>query len=333
MDTPQPTADEIQARVLYRDGLMLVIDKRPAFPCIAAPRAAPTSRHRSTRCASACRARRFLRTARPRHLRLPGARPPPQGDRLARAAVQHGKVSKTYWAVVEGGPEADEGEIDIPLGRLNAERGWWQKPDPNGLPSKTTWKVLGRFLPPTSPLAGEVEREAFGRGVMSDGTTDDPPPHPSPAKRAFTPVFDGLWGEGADRARGNNAIAPSNSSHHGRDTRLTWLALEPITGRTHQLRVHCAASGWPIVGDNIYGNGPRFGEPSLHLHAREIVIPLSKNKPPVRVTRRCRRISRSGCGCAGGGARKRILPSSLRAKRSNPVLDESWIASSLRSSQ
>ncbi len=64
---------------------------------------------------------------------------------------------------------------------------------------------------------------------------------------------------------------------------LTWLAMEPITGRTHQLRVHCAASGWPIVGDNIYGNGPRFGEPSLHLHAREIVIPISKNKPPVRV--------------------------------------------------
>ena len=69
----------------------------------------------------------------------------------------------------------------------------------------------------------------------------------------------------------------------GRGDGLTWLALEPVTGRTHQLRVHCAASGWPIVGDNIYGNGPRFGEPSLHLHAREIVIPLSKNKPPVRV--------------------------------------------------
>ena len=65
---------------------------------------------------------------------------------------------------------------------------------------------------------------------------------------------------------------------------LTWLALRPITGRTHQLRVHCAAMGWPIVGDNIYGNGPRFGEPSLHLHARELMIPLSKNKPPVVVT-------------------------------------------------
>ena len=38
-----------------------------------------------------------------------------------------------------------------------------------------------------------------------------------------------------------------------------WLALEPLTGRTHQLRVHCAAMGWPIVGDRIYGNAPRSG--------------------------------------------------------------------------
>ena len=37
---------------------------------------------------------------------------------------------------------------------------------------------------------------------------------------------------------------------------LAWLAMEPVTGRTHQLRVHAAAQGWPIVGDNIYGNGP-----------------------------------------------------------------------------
>jgi len=64
---------------------------------------------------------------------------------------------------------------------------------------------------------------------------------------------------------------------------LTWLALEPITGRTHQLRVHCAAMGWPIVGDDIYGTAPRFSGPVLHLHAREIVVPISKNKPPIRV--------------------------------------------------
>src|SRR5262249_58046101 len=64
---------------------------------------------------------------------------------------------------------------------------------------------------------------------------------------------------------------------------LTWLALEPVTGRTHQLRVHCAAKGWPIVGDDIYGKAARFHGPVLHLHAREVVVPISKNRPAVRV--------------------------------------------------
>jgi tRNA pseudouridine32 synthase/23S rRNA pseudouridine746 synthase len=68
------------------------------------------------------------------------------------------------------------------------------------------------------------------------------------------------------------------------NTQLTWLALTPVTGRTHQLRVHCAASGWPIVGDNIYGTAPRFTGPPQLLHAREVVVPISKNKAPVRVT-------------------------------------------------
>jgi tRNA pseudouridine32 synthase/23S rRNA pseudouridine746 synthase len=65
---------------------------------------------------------------------------------------------------------------------------------------------------------------------------------------------------------------------------LSWLALEPITGRTHQLRVHCAEMGWPIVGDNIYGTGPRSGGPGLHLFSHEIVVPLYKNRAPICVT-------------------------------------------------
>ena len=64
---------------------------------------------------------------------------------------------------------------------------------------------------------------------------------------------------------------------------LTWLALEPLTGRTHQLRVHCAEMGWPIVGDAIYGSAPRLGGPPLHLHAREVLVPLYKNHAPIRV--------------------------------------------------
>ena len=41
--------------------------------------------------------------------------------------------------------------------------------------------------------------------------------------------------------------------------------------------------GWPIVGDAIYGNAPRSGGPVLHLHAREVVVPLYKNRAPIRV--------------------------------------------------
>jgi 23S rRNA pseudouridine955/2504/2580 synthase len=53
--------------------------------------------------------------------------------------------------------------------------------------------------------------------------------------------------------------------------RIAWLALRPLTGRTHQLRVHCAAIGTPILGDRKYG-GPDVMvegfEKRLHLHAR-----------------------------------------------------------------
>jgi 23S rRNA pseudouridine1911/1915/1917 synthase len=47
----------------------------------------------------------------------------------------------------------------------------------------------------------------------------------------------------------------------------TLAALEPVTGRTNQLRIHCASIGHPICGDRLYG-GP--AAPRLCLHAREI---------------------------------------------------------------
>jgi 23S rRNA pseudouridine955/2504/2580 synthase len=56
--------------------------------------------------------------------------------------------------------------------------------------------------------------------------------------------------------------------------RAAWLGMAPLTGRTHQLRVHAAAMGTPIVGDGKYGAAEAFltGGVSrkLHLHARGI---------------------------------------------------------------
>nr|WP_242509063.1 RluA family pseudouridine synthase [Rhodothalassium salexigens] len=59
--------------------------------------------------------------------------------------------------------------------------------------------------------------------------------------------------------------------------KASWLALKPLTGRTHQLRVHSAAINHPIVGDGKYGGREAFlgGQVSrnLHLHARAITLP------------------------------------------------------------
>ncbi len=56
----------------------------------------------------------------------------------------------------------------------------------------------------------------------------------------------------------------------GRGPGLTWLELRPRTGRTHQVRVHCAALGCPLLGDPVYG----AGQGRLHLLARSIRLPL-----------------------------------------------------------
>jgi tRNA pseudouridine32 synthase / 23S rRNA pseudouridine746 synthase len=210
------TPEEICARLLYRDGLMLVVDKPAGIPVHRGPKGGenfedyfvdlrfglprnPSLAHRLDKDTSGClvlgRHRKAL-------------------EKLALLFKQ-GRIDKRYWAVVHGGPEQDEGLIDLPLGRLDATRGWWMKVDPAGLPSQTRWRVLGR-------------------GVDAKG-------------------------------------AP-----------ICWLELSPLTGRTHQLRVHCSALDFPILGDPIYGAGVEPGD-ILQLHARAIKIPLSKNKPPIEV--------------------------------------------------
>lgn len=224
-----PILPDIGARLLYRDALLLVIDKPAGLPVHPGPKGGetltdhldalrfglprrPEAVHRLDRDTSGCLAL----------------------GRHAKALARLGKlfagsaIEKTYWAVVVGGPEAEAGSIDLALARRSPDpRSWWMKADPAGDPSLTHWRVLGR-----DPAAGR-----------------------------------------------------------------TWLELKPVTGRTHQLRVHCAESGWPILGDPIYGDGPRDGV--LHLHARALAIPLYPKRDAIRAEAPAPQHMRSaltGCG-------------------------------------
>ena len=80
----------------------------------------------------------------------------------------------------------------------------------------------------------------------------------------------------ADAVSGKRAITHyAVMAHAGQ--KIAWITLKPQTGRTHQLRVHCAALGVPIIGDRKYGGTASIidGLPSasMMLHARAIELP------------------------------------------------------------
>lgn len=59
------------------------------------------------------------------------------------------------------------------------------------------------------------------------------------------------------------------------------LLLKPVTGRTHQLRVHCAAMGYPIIGDGLYGDATdEMERPRMLLHADNLLFehPVTENE-------------------------------------------------------
>jgi tRNA pseudouridine32 synthase/23S rRNA pseudouridine746 synthase/23S rRNA pseudouridine1911/1915/1917 synthase len=198
-------------RVLYRDGLALVIDKPAGIPVHSGPGGGPHLEHWFP----------LLRFGLPQ--------PPALAHRLDRDTsgclvlgrhkkalrrlgqlFAEGRVEKVYWAVVTGIPANPEGRIDIGLGKeTRGTTGWRMVVDPQGQRAITDYRVLG----------------------VADGRA--------------------------------------------------WLELRPRTGRTHQIRVHCAALGLPVVGDPAYG-GP--DDAPLQLHARSIGLPLYPARPPLAVT-------------------------------------------------
>jgi len=209
-------------RVLYRDGLMLVIDKPAGLPVHAKPGSKkgeggesledyfdalrfglprpPALAHRLDRDTTGC-------LVLGRH---------PKALRKLHKLFLESKIDKTYWAICRGVPEKLSGTIDAPLKKGTEKKGWKMSlaaPDDDGaLAAVTTYRTL----------------------KSKDG--------------------------------------------------VSFIEAKPKTGRTHQIRVHLASIGAPIIGDSLYGDlsNEDRAQPMM-LHARRIIIPIPKNKEPVVV--------------------------------------------------
>ncbi|KAF0223597.1 MAG: 23S rRNA pseudouridine [Rhodospirillaceae bacterium] len=205
------TPDEIQARILYKDQDVIVLDKPAGLAVHAGPNSpdhlelyldglkfgwsmAPRLAHRLDRDTSGC---------------LLLGRHDKSIKRLGKMFMQ-GRVEKSYWTVVHGGPVEDTGEVAAPIHKVTGKGGWRIIIDAAGQPAVTRWRVLGR-------------------------------------------------GDG-----------------------LSWIECTPLTGRTHQIRVHMKHLGCPVRGDVYYGPDPESGL-GLHLQSHAIgVPPLSAGKDWIR---------------------------------------------------
>jgi tRNA pseudouridine32 synthase/23S rRNA pseudouridine746 synthase len=69
--------------------------------------------------------------------------------------------------------------------------------------------------------------------------------------------------------------------------RLSRLLLRPVTGRTHQLRVHCMALGHPIVGDRLYNHRRHDSTQRMMLHAEQIAFIHPRSRERMCLTSGC----------------------------------------------
>jgi tRNA pseudouridine32 synthase/23S rRNA pseudouridine746 synthase len=202
---------DLALRVLYRDGLMLVLNKPAGIPVHAGPGGgpniemfvnalrfglpkAPALAHRLDRDTSGCLI--FGR----HHKAL---------VRLNRLFAE-GRIDKRYWALVAGEPPDTEGIIDAPLIKQVKGQTWRMRVDEAGRLARSAYRVVA--------------------------------------------------------ARGGVSL----------------IEMRPYTGRTHQVRVHLASIGCPVMGDPVYGESAA-GRARLFLHARAVSVPLYPERPPIDV--------------------------------------------------
>ncbi|HEY9554205.1 RluA family pseudouridine synthase [Allosphingosinicella sp.] len=102
----------------------------------------------------------------------------PKAHKRFQRAFEEKKVTKSYVAVLDGVPEAVEGRVDLPLGKVSsAEEGWRMVHDPQGRPSISHWRVAevreGRAVVVFTPETGRTHQlrvhAAEGIGISISG--------------------------------------------------------------------------------------------------------------------------------------------------------------------
>jgi tRNA pseudouridine32 synthase/23S rRNA pseudouridine746 synthase len=89
-----------------------------------------------------------------------------------------------------------------------------------------------------------------------------------------------------DAERGRSAV--TDWAVLAREAGATRLALAPLTGRSHQLRVHLASIGHPVLGDPLYGTAAsRAAAPRLQLHAERLAFRHPADGAPVAFVDPC----------------------------------------------
>jgi 23S rRNA pseudouridine955/2504/2580 synthase len=203
-------ARDLQRLVLYRDELVMALNKPHGLPVQGGP---GITRHLdgmldALRFGAPDRPRLVHRLDRDTSGLLLLARTPGAAAKLA-AAFRGRDVEKTYWAVVVGVPDPPAGRVDRPLARIGGPRG------------------------ERTAMAGPEDPKA-AHAITEYATLDTV------------------------------------------GKKFALVALSPHTGRTHQLRVHMASLGTPILGDGKYGveksRVDGYAE-ALHLHARALRFP------------------------------------------------------------